>query len=143
MLNLKDTISKLIFSKESKDFEDFIKELQSTLIKSDIDPKIVLDIIKKIKEEYKKKKKLDENVKRLIISILYDELIKYIGEGERLEEKIDKKPFKIMLLGLYGSGKTTTTAKLAHYFSRKGKKVLAIQTDKYRAASYEQLKQMF
>jgi signal recognition particle subunit SRP54 len=143
MFNLKDTISKLIFSRENEDFEEFIKDLQNTLIKADIDPKIVLEIINKIKKEYKEKKKLDENVKRLVISILYDELIKYIGEGIKLEEKITKKPFKIMLVGLYGSGKTTTAAKLAHYLTKKGYKVLAVQTDKYRTASYEQLKQLF
>ncbi|MEO2154822.1 MAG: signal recognition particle receptor subunit alpha [Nanoarchaeota archaeon] len=141
MFNLKDTISKLIFSRETKDFKEFIKELQKELIKADVDPKIVLEITNKIKEEFKEKKELDEDVKRLVISILYDELIKFIGEGKEIE--INKKPFKIMLVGLYGSGKTTTAAKLAHYFKNKGYKVLAVQTDKYRPASFEQLKQLF
>jgi len=141
MFDLKNTISKLIFSKETKDFEEFIKELQKELIKADVDPKIVLELTKKLKEEFKEKKHLDDNVKRLTVSLLYDELIKYIGEGKEIE--ITKKPFKIMLVGLYGSGKTTTAAKLANYFTKKGYKVLAVQTDKYRPASYEQLKQLF
>ncbi len=141
MFDLKETISKLIFSKETRDFNEFIKELQKSLIKADVDPKIVLEITNKLKKEFKEKKKLDENVKRLTISLLYDELIKYIGEGKEIE--INKKPFKIMLVGLYGSGKTTTAAKLAHYFEKKGYKVLAVQTDKYRPASFEQLKQLF
>ncbi len=141
MFDLKNTISKLIFSKETKDFEEFIKELQKELIKADVDPKIVLELTKKLKEEFKEKKHLDDNVKRLTVSLLYDELIKYIGEGKEIE--VSKKPFKIMLVGLYGSGKTTTAAKLANYFTKKGYKVLAVQTDKYRPASYEQLKQLF
>lgn len=141
MLNLKDFVSDLIFSQEKKELKEIIRELQRTLIKADVDPKIVLEITNKLKEEFKEKKELDNNIKRLIISILYDELIKHIGEGKQLQ--IDKKPFKLMLVGLYGSGKTTTAAKLAHYFSKRGIKTIIVQTDKYRPASYEQLKQLY
>ncbi len=141
MFNLKDLVSNLIFSEDKKNLEEFLKDLQRTLIKADVDVKVVLDITKKLKEEFKEKKKLDPNVKRLIISILYEELLKYIGEGKELIPQ--KKPFKIMLIGLYGSGKTTTAAKLAHYYQKKGFKTVIIQTDKYRPASYEQLKQLF
>jgi hypothetical protein len=84
MFNLKDLVSNLIFSQDKKNLEEFLKDLQRTLIKADVDVKIVLEITRKIKEEFKEKKELDPNVKRLVISILYEELLKHIGEGKEL-----------------------------------------------------------
>ena len=67
--------------------------------------------------------------------------MRFLGEkGSKIV--VNKKPFKIMLIGLYASGKTTTAAKLANYFKKRGYKVLMMQTDVYRPAAYEQLEQL-
>src|SRR3989344_2471835 len=69
---------------------------------------------------------------------LNDELVKFLGgEGHKFE--IKKKPFKVMLVGLFGNGKTTSAAKIGKYFSNRGNKVAVMQTDTWRPAAYHQL----
>ena len=62
------------------------------------------------------------------------------GEGQKIV--IDKKPFVIMLVGLFGNGKTTTAGKLAKYYTRRGHKVTMLSTDTWRPAAAEQLLQL-
>src|SRR3989338_3832127 len=71
---------------------------------------------------------------------LYEELVKFMGnESQKIE--LNKKPFKIMMVGLYGAGKTTTISKIAKYFMKRGHKVAAIGLDVYRPAAMDQLEQ--
>ena len=63
-----------------------------------------------------------------------------MGEGE--EFSIKENQNRILLVGLYGQGKTTTCAKLGLYFKNRSKKVALISTDTYRPAAFEQLKQL-
>jgi len=67
--------------------------------------------------------------------------VRFLGESESTIDT-SKKPTKIMLVGLFGSGKTTTAGKLAKYFSKRGLTVCCLQTDTYRPAAYEQLQQL-
>ncbi len=118
------------------------KDIQRALIQSDVNVKLVFEITKRIE-----KRALDEELpkgispKDHVIRIVYDELVNLVGE-EPEELKITKKPFYIMMLGLQGSGKTTTVAKLALYFKKKGLTSAIICTDTWRPAAYEQLKQL-
>ena len=73
-----------------------------------------------------------------ILKIVYEELLKGVGEG--LE--IPLKKSRIMLVGLQGSGKTTTTVKIAKYFKDKGMKTAVVAADTWRPAAYEQLSQL-
>ena len=71
-----------------------------------------------------------------VIRIVYQELINILGKSANVK----LEPQTIMMVGLQGSGKTTTTAKLARYFQRKGLKPAVICADTFRAGAYDQLK---
>ena len=78
--------------------------------------------------------------KEHVIKILHDELLNLLGEYKEL--KLKKGQNRILLLGLYGAGKTTTAAKLGNYFAKRGNKVALVGLDVHRPAAKEQLKQM-
>ncbi|RLG80390.1 MAG: signal recognition particle protein Srp19, partial [Thermoprotei archaeon] len=123
--------------------EEFIKELQKELIKADVNIRVVVDITRKIKE-----RALEEEPppgvsrKEWFISIVYDELTKLFGGDKRVNIRPPKKPWIILLVGLQGSGKTTTAAKLAYFYKLEGYRVGLVAADTYRPAAYEQLKQL-
>ncbi|MCD6589584.1 signal recognition particle protein [Candidatus Woesearchaeota archaeon] len=125
-----------------KELEEVIRELQRELIKADVGVKDVLELTRTIKERARKEEPAAGLTKKEhIINILYEELTRFLGEESR-EIVISKKPYKIMLVGLFGSGKTTTAAKLAAYYQKRGYSVVLVQTDTYRPAALEQLKQL-
>lgn len=131
---LRNLLSKVVWRDE--DIEALVKELQRDLILSDVN----LEIAKKIVEDVRSGVKKEIDKKNAVIWSLYENISKYMGKGERLV--IDRLPYKVMLIGLFGSGKTTTAAKIAYYFKKKGYKVAILQTDKHRPASFEQIKQL-
>ncbi len=73
-----------------------------------------------------------------VIRIIYEELVRILGEGR----EVSLKKHVIMMVGLYGQGKTTTTAKLAKFFQKRGLKVGLIAADVHRPAAFDQLKQL-
>ena len=127
---------------DKKSIKEVSKEIQRALIQSDVNIKVVLALTKKIE-----KRALEEELpkglspKEHVINIVYQELVNLIGEKPE-ELKITHKPYKIMMLGLQGSGKTTTTGKLAKLLKKKGHSCAIICTDTWRPAAYEQLKQL-
>lgn len=119
--------------------DQIVKELQRALIEADVNIQLVLQISNKIKKDA-----LDERIKGVekkehLIKLLHDELIGILGKGREI--KLGKKNV-FMLVGLYGSGKTTTSGKLASYYGKRGHKVCAIGLDVHRPAAPEQLKQV-
>jgi len=143
--SLKSTLKKIagsIFIDE-KLIDEIVREIQRALLQADVNVKLVFELSKNIKKralDEKAPKNLDQ--REYIINVVYEELVKFLGEN-RKEIKIEKKkPFKIMLLGLFGSGKTTTSAKLAKYYSKRGYKVGILGLDVWRAAALKQLKQL-
>jgi len=140
--SLKNTLSKIakaVFVDE-KLINELVKDIQRALLKSDVNVKLVFDLSKKIKERgLGEKPQTGITQKEHLIKIVYEELVKFLGEeGYKIEVK--EKPFKIMLIGLFGSGKTTQAGKLGKFFKKKGYKVALVQTDTWRPAAYEQLK---
>ncbi|MEM3345806.1 MAG: signal recognition particle protein Srp54 [Desulfurococcaceae archaeon] len=122
---------------------EFIKELQKELIRSDVNVKLVFEVSNRIKQ-----KALSETPppgiprKHWFISIVYDELLKLLGGDKKPSVRIPRKPWVILLVGLQGSGKTTTCAKLAYYYKLEGYKVGLVAADPYRPAAFDQLKQL-
>jgi len=126
---------------DTKELDSIIRELQRVLLKADVEVKLVLEISERIRKRF-----LEEehppgfSKKDVLVKILYDELVNLLG-GETTEE-LDVKPipYKIMLVGIEGSGKTTTAGKIANYYKKKGYRVGLIAADTYRPGAYDQLK---
>lgn len=127
----------------NKDLVDsIVRELQRALIEADVNVSLVKEISDKIR-----KAAFDERVKGVdkkehMIKILHDELLKILGEYKQLTLKSGKEQNRILLLGLYGSGKTTTISKLGNYFAKRGYKSVLVGLDTHRPAAQEQLKQL-
>tara|TARA_Y100000310_G_C20681665_1_gene816346 strand:+ start:1462 stop:2823 length:1362 start_codon:yes stop_codon:yes gene_type:complete len=124
---------------DKKLIDEVIKEIQRALIEADVNVELVFQLSQKIK-----KLALDENIKKVdkkeqLIKLIHDEIEKLLGKGKEL--KIKKKT-KILFLGLYGSGKTTTISKLGFYYAKRGKKVALLGLDTQRPAAMDQLEQM-
>ena len=139
--SLKNTLKKITGASfiDEKLVNELIKDIQRALLQGDSNVKLVFDITQKIKERALK----DEppkgiTKKEFLVKIVYDELVNFLG-GPGSKIQITGKPFKIMLVGLFGNGKTTSAGKLANFYKKRGLKVAVVQTDTWRPAAYEQL----
>ena len=135
---IKEIVKKITFKKiDEKEAQKILEELKLTLLEADIDFETVNNIINSIKS------KLRDipptlTLREYLIKLIYDNLVEILGKEKY--SLIGKK--KIMLVGLFGSGKTTVSAKLANYLKKKGLKVLLVCLDYHRPAAPEQLKQL-
>jgi signal recognition particle subunit SRP54 len=134
-----DKITNAIFLDKNL-VDTIVRDLQRALIEADVNVVLVKKLSDKIK-----KVALDERVKGIekkehLIKLLHDELINILGKEKKLELKTEQN--RIMLLGLYGAGKTTTISKLGNYYAKRGKKVALIGLDVHRPAAKEQLMQL-
>lgn len=119
---------------------EFSRELQRVLITNDVEIRLVYALSRKTEERILKEKIPDGvAIREHAIRVVYDELVQLMG-GEQYSPAVRKK--KVLLLGLFGSGKTTTVAKLAKYYQSKGLKVGAIAADIHRPAAIDQLEQV-
>ncbi|HIJ11641.1 TPA: signal recognition particle protein Srp19, partial [Candidatus Woesearchaeota archaeon] len=141
--SLKSTLSKITGATfvDEKLVNEIVKDIQRALLQSDTNVKLVFALSNSIKERAKEKTPTGITKREHIVNIVYEELTNFVGKEAR-EIKITKKPTKIMLVGLFGSGKTTTTGKLAKYYKKRGMKVAVMQTDTWRPAAYDQLEQL-
>ena len=136
---LKNSIRKLMWktSVDEKAVEDLLKELKMILLEADVEIEIVNSFLENVRRKlFKEKIPAGFTLRDYTIKVVYEELVKILGDKPY---EINGK--KIMLIGLYGSGKTTTAAKLANYFKKFGKVVL-VGLDYHRPAAPEQLKQL-
>ena len=138
---LKDGIKKIsnaIFV-DKKLVDGIVKDIQKSLIEADVNIELVLALSKKIK-----KLAYDETIKGIdkkeqLVKLIHDEISHLLGEKKEL--KLPKKA-SIMFLGLYGAGKTTSIAKIGHYYAKRGRKVALLGLDTQRPAAMDQLEQM-
>ena len=142
--SLKNTLRKIASSifVDDKLINELIKDIQRALLQADVNVQLVFDLTNKIKERIKKKETPSGLTKKEhLINIVYEELVDFLGK-EQYKIEIKEKPFKIMLVGLFGSGKTTTAGKLATYFTKKGFKVALLGLDTHRPAAMDQIEQI-
>ncbi len=133
-----DKIANAIFLDKNL-VDGIVKDLQRALIEADVNVALVMELSQKIK-----KAALDERIKGIekkehIIKLLHDELINILGQSREI--KLGKSNI-FMLVGLYGSGKTTTISKIASYYAKRGHNVCAVGLDVHRPAAAEQLRQL-
>lgn len=122
--------------------KEVIKDIQRALIQADVNIKLVLNLSKKIEERaLNEEPPKGVTAKEHVIKIVYEELVNLLGEKAE-EIEIEKKPYKILFVGLQGSGKTTSIGKMARYLQKKGFSPAIICTDTWRPAAYEQLRQL-
>jgi len=134
-------IAKAVFV-DDKLINELIKDIQRALLQADVNVKLVFDLTNKIKDRIKKEETPKGLTKKEhLINIVYEELVNFLGK-ESYKIEIKKKPFKIMLVGLFGSGKTTTAGKLAKFFTKRGHKVALVGLDIHRPAAMEQIEQV-
>ena len=137
--SLRETFRKIAGSSYiDKDvIREMIKEIQRALLKSDVNVRLTVDLTRRIQERAENEKPpAGMPPQDYILKIVYEELLGILGQGSQLK----LQPQKIMLLGLYANGKTTTAGKLAKFFTKKGLNSGLIACDVHRPAAYEQLK---
>ena len=142
---LQNVVSKIKgYGKITEDnISEMMREIRLALLEADVNYQVVKEFTNNVKE-----KTLGEEVKRSIkpgdmfVKILNDELTELLG-GEEKPLNLKGNPATLMLVGLQGSGKTTTIGKLANYLRKKhAKKPLLVACDVYRPAAIDQLKQL-
>jgi len=122
-----------------EDVDEVVREIQRSLIQADVDIALVRELSEGIRN-----RALDEepppgtSPRDWVLRIVYEELVGLVGEST----EIPLESQTILLAGLYGSGKTTTAAKMAWWFSKKGLRPAVIQTDTDRPGAYDQAEQM-
>jgi len=142
--SLKETLSKIakaVFVDDTL-INELVKDIQKALLQADVNVKLVFELTKKIKERASKEE-LPRGLtkKEQLVNIVYEELANFLG-GESSKIELTSKPFKIMMVGLFGSGKTTHCGKLAKYFTTRGYKVALVGLDIHRPAAMDQLEQI-
>ncbi|MDL2123731.1 MAG: signal recognition particle protein [Deltaproteobacteria bacterium] len=147
--NLTDKLD-LVFKKlkghgklTEKNIEEGLKEVRIALLEADVHYKVVKKLIADIKE-----RALGQEVMasltpgQQVVKIVNDELTEIMGTRHEELNLAGSKPASIMLVGLQGSGKTTTAGKLAVFLRKKGKKPYLVPADVYRPAAIDQLKKL-
>ncbi len=123
-----------------QDLKDMLREVKLALLEADVNYKIVKDFISTIQE-----KALGQDVLKSltpgqqVVKIVKDELVELLGGTESKINFTPNPPTIIMLVGLQGSGKTTTAGKLANLLRKQGKNPLLVACDVYRPAAIKQL----
>jgi signal recognition particle subunit SRP54 len=136
--SLKDALKKLAGKTvvDRAAVDELVKDLQRALLSADVNVKLVMDLSKAIRT-----RSLEEpppkgmSVREHVLRIVYQELVRLIWAST----DVKLEPQVILMAGLQGSGKTTTTAKVARYFQKKGLKVGVICADTFRPGAYDQL----
>ncbi len=127
--SLKETIRKIAKAKriDKQTVDELVRDIQRALIQADVKISLVRELSGRIKERALKEKMV-LNSREHVIKVVYEELINIIGRGV----EVPLVAQKIMMVGLHGSGKTSSCAKLARYFQKKGLKPAVICADVYR-----------
>lgn len=123
--------------------DEMLKEIRIALLEADVNFKVVKNFLENVKNKAIGQDVVGKlNPSQLIVKIVHDEIETLLG-GSDCELNLKKNPLTVMLVGLQGTGKTTTAAKLAYYLKNKqNKKVLLVACDVYRPAAIDQLTQL-
>jgi signal recognition particle subunit SRP54 len=127
---------------DERAIKELVREIQRALLQADVNVELVLGLTKRIE-----KRALEEKLppgmgrKEHVIKIVYEELSAFLGKSAELQPRPGKSTI-LLMVGLQGSGKTTSVAKLAAHFKKRGFKVGIVCADTFRPGAYEQLSQL-
>ena len=131
-------------SLDEKQVDEGLRNIRQALLEADVSLTVAKEFIANVKP-----KALGQEIVRstspgqMVVKIVYDELVKLLGENNSEININAVPPVAMMLVGLQGSGKTTTTAKLGKFLEiNKKKKIMMVSLDVYRPAAQEQLKSL-
>jgi len=125
---------------KEEDIEVALKEIRLALLEADVNFKVVKDFVQKIKEKAVGKEVLESlSPGQQVIRIVNEELCQLLGKTNSRIPLSPNPPTIIMMVGLHGSGKTTTSAKLARLFKKEGRRPMLVAADLQRPAAIDQL----
>ncbi len=132
-------ISKIgsLLSRKTKIDPELLDEMEEILIQADIGVETTMQIMSNVRERVKQEKL--ESTPEIIIQLLKDEMLTVLGKEKQFIDINQHKPFVMIVLGVNGTGKTTTIAKMAAKFRKQNKKVILAAGDTFRAAAVDQL----
>jgi signal recognition particle subunit SRP54 len=120
-----------------------LKEVRLALLEADVNYKVVKTLVEDIRERALGQEVLQSlSPGQQLIKIVNEELTRLMGEANEGLQLVGRTPHSLMLIGLQGSGKTTTAAKLAHYMRKQGRHPYLVPADIYRPAAIEQLRKL-
>ncbi len=127
---------------DEKTVKELVKDIQKALLQSDVNVQLVLNLTQQIEERaLEEEPPQGVSKKEYIITIVYEEISTFLGESKEIDlEK--EEPVRVLLVGLQGSGKTTSSAKLASHYKKRGYNPSLVAADTYRPGAYEQLEQL-
>ena len=119
--------------------KDIVRDIQRALLQADVNVQLALSITKELqRRSLEEKPPGGMSPREHVVRIIYEELVRVLGTSR--EVPVQKQ--RILLVGLYGQGKTTTAGKLGKYFQKKGLSVGLVAADVHRPAAYDQLQQL-
>jgi signal recognition particle subunit SRP54 len=123
-----------------EDVDVAMREVRLALLEADVNYKVVKDFVKRVKERAVGADVIENvNAGQMVVKIVHEELTAILGAGDRTF-RFDGSPAVIAMVGLQGSGKTTSSAKLARWIVRQGRQPMLVAADVYRPAAIDQLK---
>ena len=126
-----------------KNIQEALKEVRMALLEADVNYKVVKKFVEDIRQSAMGQEVLDSlSPGQQVIKIVYEELIRLMGGSRQELNLTGRPPFILMLVGLQGSGKTTTAGKLALHLRKKGRNPYLVPADIYRPAAIEQLQKL-
>jgi signal recognition particle subunit SRP54 len=143
--DLRGLVAKLL--RRSGDYEtivsEYVRDLQKILLSADVNVRVVFELTKRVRERALKEKPPPGVSRReWLIKVTYDALVELFGGNSKVDPKPPYTPYVIMLVGVQGSGKTTTAGKIAKFYREMGYRVGLVCADTYRPGAYDQLKQL-
>ncbi|MET1128656.1 MAG: signal recognition particle protein Srp54, partial [Thermoproteota archaeon] len=143
--DLRGLVAKLL--RRSGDYEsivsEYVRDLQKILLSADVNVRVVFELTKRVRERALKEKPPPGVSRReWLIKVTYDALVELFGGDSKVDPKPPYTPYVIMLVGVQGSGKTTTAGKIAKFYREMGYRVGLVCADTYRPGAYDQLKQL-
>jgi signal recognition particle subunit SRP54 len=122
------------------DVDAALREVRLALLEADVNFRVVKDFLARVRERAVGVEVLESlNAGQQVIKIVHDELTAMLSQGDRTF-RLDGSPAVILLVGLQGSGKTTSAAKLARHVTKSGRRPILVAADPYRPAAVDQLK---